>query len=216
MAIHWFFFVVPQSWARTCVSSPRAPSWPSRVEKWAHPVFPLQTRHPTLPLPGRPQRSLAKLWNAIKDVEWVALRRQKPDLHELVLLPRRCTCRPDARIISLQCLIYVFLIGQQFISLRKVFFQQIKIFCQIFSCTQKNWHNSVFSQTGWFWWTRELSWLRPAPTSCLCQQPLSLHSFSQGTKPSHTELTSWTAPENLKSISLNRILLGDVSVTRRK
>ena len=43
------------------------------------------------------------------------------------------------------------------------------------------------------------SWLRPAPTSCLCQQPLSLHSFSQGTKPSHTESTSWTAPENLKS-----------------
>ena len=71
MAIHWFFFVVPQSWARTCVSSPRAPSWPGRVKKWAHPVFPLQTRHPTLPLPGRPQRSLAKLWNAIKDVEWV-------------------------------------------------------------------------------------------------------------------------------------------------
>ena len=60
------------------------------------------------------------------------------------------------------------------------------------------------------------SWLRPAPTSCLCQQPLSLHSFSQGTKPSHTESTSWTAPENLKSIGLNRILLGDVSVTRRK
>ena len=60
------------------------------------------------------------------------------------------------------------------------------------------------------------SWLRLAPTSCLCQQPLSLHSFSQGTKPSHTELTSWTAPENLKSIGLNRILLGDVSVTRRK
>ena len=73
-----------------------------------------------------------------------------------------------------------------------------------------------FSQTGWFWWTRELSWVRLAPTSCLCQQPLSLHSFSQGTKPSHTELTSWTAPENLKSIGLNRILLGDVSVTRRK
>ena len=101
-----------------------------------------------LSIPGRPQRSLAKLWNAIKDVEWVALRRQKPDLHELVLLPRRCTCRPDAWIISLQCLSFVFLIWQQFASLRKVFFQQIKIFCQIFSCTQKNWHNSVFF-TNW-------------------------------------------------------------------
>ena len=48
MAIHRIFFVVAQSWAGTCVSSPRAPSWPGRVEKWAHPVFPLQTRHSTL------------------------------------------------------------------------------------------------------------------------------------------------------------------------
>ena len=90
-----------------------------------------------------------------------------------------------------------------------------RFFCQIFSCTQKNWHNSVFFHKLVGFGELE-SWLRPAPTSCLCQQPLSLHSFSQGTKPSHTELTSWTAPENLKSIGLNRILLGDVSVTRRK
>ena len=209
MAIHWFFFVVAQSWAGTCVSSPRAPSWPGRMKKRAHPVFPLQTRHPTLPLPGRPQRSLAKLWNAIKDVEWVGTAPPKTRsawtgaVAKEMYLQARCQdyitavsywCFSDMTTI---CIISRFFVKSSFVLKRT-------------STTL------FFSQTGWFWWTRELSWLRPAPTSCLCQQPLSLHSFSQGTKPSHTESTSWTAPENLKSISLNRILLGDVSVTRRK
>ena len=144
-----------------------------------------------------------------------APRRQKPDLHELVLLPRRCTCRPDVRIISLQCLVYVFLIWQQFASLRKVFFQQIKIFLSNLLLYSKELAQLCFFHKLVGFGELE-SWLRPAPTSCLCQQPLSLHSFSQGTKPSHTESTSCTAPENLKSIGSNRILLGDVPVTRRK
>ena len=213
MAIHRFFFVVPQSWARTCVSSPRAPSWPGRVEKWAHPVFPLHTRHP--PLPGRPQRSLAKLWNAIKDVEWVGAAPPKTRsawtgavAKEMYLQTR---CQDYFTAMSYFCFPHrttICITEKSFLPAYQDFFVKSSL---------------VLKRTGTTLFFHKLvgfgeleSWLRPAPTSCLCQQPLSLHSFSQGTKPSHTESTSWTAPENLKSIGLNRILLGDVSVTRRK
>ena len=158
MAIHWFFFVVAQSWARTCVSSPRAPSWPGRGEKWAHPVFPLHTRHPTLPLPGRPQRSLAKLWNAIKDVEWVGAAPPKTRsawtgaVAKEMYLQTRC----QDYFTAMSCLCFsdmatICITEKSFLPANQDFFVKSSLVLKRTGTTL------FFSQTGWFWWTRELA-----------------------------------------------------------